>query len=834
MAKIVHLNPLEFTHVLDGNTNTTRLEVGPKSLMLNDNEVTTLAPQKFIVVPPRSYCCIRDPVKPGATHTKFALRLGHEEFRLHGEPFPLFPGETLVGAIRPLPVVPAEHALHLRCEADVTFAGVEHKAGEEWLLSGPCLFVPQPFVSVVASIAPTIIPPGCALRLRAKQSFTNGKVVRAAGEEWLYCKPGAYIRHVYEEIVILVTPLVPTATVAHRIRAVLHHRDALGVARRAGEEWLVTVADTHEWLLDVTQEALGPVSLTTLSATQWCIVVNPATIKDGRVVVAWGARERRIGPATFFLQPGETLENGVCEKFVLNSDQALLLRARDAHVDQLEKGKKRVPGDSWLLLGPCSYMPPIEVDVVERRTSTVLKDNEGIYVRNMKTGLVRAIMGPKTYLLAAEEAPWIKEQPAETAALLAAGGGMGDGNIAKLWYYESSVDEQSKTRPRHAVVTYRCPPGCAVQVFNHKERTARVVLGPNMVALGPWEQFNVLSLSAGKPKVANALKSIPLILGPDAITDKIQVETSDHARLMVLYSVKYHFEVDATSDAALNRMFAVPDYIGFVARQIASRMRGAVAQAGFDQFHRHSAQMLHTAIFGNVPAGETPTLRFLENGVVVSHLDVREITPVDASMGDLLVRSVQMAISISTKSIEEAARQDALLQDQTARGRIALQSLASAQEAEKERTTLFALRAKTAAVQSCGQATAEAQARKEALLIEGQSAIASAELQAQAARVAFEGESAALAAARTAEIEYQRQMQRVEIDRMRRLGQHEVDKYRASVEAMGPKNVAAMATAKEEGIVRLLQSLGLSSTLLSDGNSPINLFHTATKLVERK
>jgi hypothetical protein len=57
--------------------------------------------------------------------------------------------------------------------------------------------------------------------------------------------------------VLLVQPLVPTERTAHHIRALLPHRDVLGVPRRAGEEWLVTVADTHEWLLDVTQETLG-------------------------------------------------------------------------------------------------------------------------------------------------------------------------------------------------------------------------------------------------------------------------------------------------------------------------------------------------------------------------------------------------------------------------------------------------------------------------------------------------------------------------------------------------------------------------------------------------
>jgi hypothetical protein len=49
-----------------------------------------------------------------------------------------------------------------------------------------------------------------------------------------------------------------------------------------------------------------------------------------------------------------------------------------------------------------------------------------------------------------------------------------------------------------------------------------------------------------------------------------------------------------------------------------------------------------------------------------------------------------------------------------------------------------------------------------------------------------------------------------------------------------PQQTILTRSAEEEGIVRLLQSLGLSSTLLSDGHSPINLFNTATKLVERK
>ena len=42
---------------------------------------------------------------------------------------------------------------------------------------------------------------------------------------------------------------------------------------------------------------------------------------------------------------------------------------------------------------------------------------------------------------------------------------------------------------------YRCPHNTAVQVYKYAEKTARVVFGPDMVVLGPHEDFNVLSLS---------------------------------------------------------------------------------------------------------------------------------------------------------------------------------------------------------------------------------------------------------------------------------------------------------------------------------------------------
>lgn len=51
-------------------------------------------------------------------------------------------------------------------------------------------------------------------------------------------------------------------------------------------------------------------------------------------------------------------------------------------------GVLRRPGDRWMLRGPIEYVPPAAVEVVLRRQAIPLDENEGIYVRDIKTGKV--------------------------------------------------------------------------------------------------------------------------------------------------------------------------------------------------------------------------------------------------------------------------------------------------------------------------------------------------------------------------------------------------------------------------------------------------------------
>ena len=51
-----------------------------------------------------------------------------------------------------------------------------------------------------------------------------------------------------------------------------------------------------------------------------------------------------------------------------------------------------------MIYGPCDYIPPVEVQVLEQRKIIPIGENEGIYVRDVKTGEVKSVIG-QSYML---------------------------------------------------------------------------------------------------------------------------------------------------------------------------------------------------------------------------------------------------------------------------------------------------------------------------------------------------------------------------------------------------------------------------------------------------
>ncbi|MBD2182426.1 colicin uptake protein [Aerosakkonema funiforme] len=851
---VIRLKPQQFIHVLDNNTGVTRLEVGPQTITLRDHERLILKPEPMIVVPPRYYCIIENPVlrdengNPIADeHGQIKLRYGDAEIRFAQEPFPLYPGEELDGEIEQLQVVERNQALRLRATRDLSYLirvevdgelenqTINRLAGDEWLFEGPGTYIPRVEVEVVEIVTARVIKPNQALRLLARQNCTDRQGNRRrVGEEWLVREEGAYLPGVDEEVVGIINAYVLTEKKALHLRAKRTFADVFGRQRKAGDEWLVTIEDTEIHIPDVYEEVVGEVEITTLGDREWCIVVNPIDT-DGKPQL--GMREVRQGRISFFLHPGESLENGIQKIYVLGEQEALLLRAKEAFSEGEDADLiQHQPGDLWMISGPRDYIPRVEVEVLERRKAIPLDKNEGIYVRDIQTGELKLVSGPQAYMLSPYEELWQKELPPVVEELLMQ---KSDPVADRSQHHKTGEEAGQKLitnsiskRDRTRAVVFHVPQNAAVQIHDYKDRTARTVFGPDLVMLGPDEAFTVLSLSGSKPKRPNAIKSLALLLGPDFMTDIFTVETSDHARLQIQLSYNWYFDIDRHDEAAAAKLFQVPDFVGDACKAIASRVRGAVAGEKFDEFHRNSARIIRTAVFGTDSEGRVrEEFRFRTNNLVITNIDIQSVEPVDERTLESLQKSVQIAIQITTDAQEAAARQDAERIAQEAKARLERQAIVDKSAAEAERRNLLELQAENAAIQSTGQATAEARAKAEAARIQGQLAVNLAQQEAEAARIRYEAELAQLRARQEAELAHQQALIALEIQKAERMAEITSTEFRQKVEAIGPETLTAMAQAGPEMQARLLQSLGLQSVLITDGKNPINLFSTAQGLI---
>jgi major vault protein len=480
-----------------------------------------------------------------------------------------------------------------------------------------------------------------------------------------------------------------------------------------------------------------------------------------------------------------------------------------------------------MIKGTCDYIPPVTVEVVEKRNAFPLDQNEGVYVRDMKTGRIRAVSG-EVYMLNPYEELWEKELPAAVEDLLFRDADDDPNEVAKM-----VKTKRDKTR----VVTYQIPHSAAVQIYDYKEKRPRVIFGPELIMLGPDEQFTVVSLSGQTPKVPKQLNVIAMLLGPRFSTDVVVVETADHARLSLKLSYNWHFDVKRENNSeAAAAIFSVPDFIGDFCKAIASRVRGNVAQKTFDDFHKNSAELIRTSVFGKDGEVVRNTLRFKANNLVITNIDIQSVEPVDSKTRDALQKSVQLAIEITTKSQEAAARHQAEKLEQEARGVLERQKITDESLAEGSRKNLLSLQSKSMIVESTGQATAEANARSAAQKIEGDAKVKQATQNAEANKIKSNAKLGTTKAAQEAEIEYQKDLNKLEIDRATALADIEATKFKSVVDAISTQTLQNIANAGPALQKKLLGGLGLKSFVITDGNTPINLFNNGDGVVgtERK
>ena len=123
---VIRIKPYYYIHILDNNKNVTRVVEGPATFTRQDHEKLIAGPNPMITVPPRHYCIIQTPVVRDAKGAIVTDKWGQtknlwsdEEIRFAQDPFPLYPGEKLSGAVSPLQVIRPNTALRLTALRDI-------------------------------------------------------------------------------------------------------------------------------------------------------------------------------------------------------------------------------------------------------------------------------------------------------------------------------------------------------------------------------------------------------------------------------------------------------------------------------------------------------------------------------------------------------------------------------------------------------------------------------------------------------------------------------------------------------------------------------------------
>ncbi len=188
-ASVVRIPPYEYVHVLDTNTNVTKVLCGPMTFTRQEHQKFMSSPTPMIQIPPRHFVRIENPVQRDSkgepvtdTYGQFKLKFGETEVRTPSsfpDPFPLYPGESVTGKITLMQIVEVNSALRLRALRDfVNEENTEIHAGDEWLFKGPATYVPRVEVEAIKTINASVVKNGMALKIRANKATADHNRVK--------------------------------------------------------------------------------------------------------------------------------------------------------------------------------------------------------------------------------------------------------------------------------------------------------------------------------------------------------------------------------------------------------------------------------------------------------------------------------------------------------------------------------------------------------------------------------------------------------------------------------------------------------------------------------
>jgi len=215
----------------------------------------------------------------------------------------------------------------------------------------------------------------------------------------------------------------------------------------------------------------------------------------------------------------------------------------------------------------------------------------------------------------------------------------------------------------------------------------------------------------------------------------------------------------------------------------------------------------------------------------ITNVDIRSVEPIDERTRESLQKSVQLAIEITTRKQERRARFGADKVEQKAKSELACQKIKNLKAIEEEKQNFVEKKAACQSIEISGQAIAKARGRDIKLRIEADMSVKQAKLAVEASEIETKAELDEAKETQEVKIAHSAKVIEMAMAKARALSDIEAKKFEELVATIQPKTIQSIAHSGPQMQARLLKGLGLKGYLMTDGNSPINLFNAAKGMV---
>ena len=397
-----------------------------------------------------------------------------------------------------------------------------------------------------------------------------------------------------------------------------------------------------------------------LGPKEFCILFDA----DGNPRIVKGPARVFPGPHDTFLQRGS--RRRVYDAYELAEHQALWIRiiapitrarlARHLPSNHALDREMYDAGHELIVRGqPTVFFPFIEAEVIhpETREPHVGNDHDavvlnaigvdqksGVYVRDLRTGMVKMIRGETSYLVDPRYEEHVHRRvPREQWNLW----------IAHAEPHKVTRDE-AVTTPWAISVTI--PNNEAALITSRHGR--RVEVGPKVVLLDYEEALATLQLSKGPSKDGKTTVTTCFLRVRGArVSDSFDVDSADFVRFKLRLGFAGHFEGDGEA------WFQVEDPVKLLADTVRSRLREVARTLPATRLLVELPAVVRGALFG-----DQPVMRFSENGMAIDRVDVLASSVADntlASLFDNVQREsvkLQLTDQQATRALQSARHQD--------------------------------------------------------------------------------------------------------------------------------------------------------------------------------